>query len=264
MMTMKTANELPNKPAAGFISGGVSRCVLLAMVAGLTLTATGCYKSDFEAAKKEAEEAKALVEKTKKDSEAAVAAARQQAEQMVAQVRNQMSRGRVQYFVDGQDAGYDEVAFDQSRGVFVRNGSRVRGSTAVQFQMGRLADQNLSVVRDNGKPNFTGAIRNSRPDGEWMWFDSDGKPYKRETWADGKLQKVEDVTVARDGKQTFKAADRRAWATDTRGVFANFPELIRDTSAPAAAPKPPAGSGSAASGAAKTPGSGTTPRGTGR
>lgn len=245
-------------PGISALRTSASRGLLLAIVAGLTLGLTGCYKSDFEAAKKEAEENKALAEKAKKDADAAIAAGRQQADQMVAQVRNQMSRGRVQYFIDGQEVGYDEIAFDGTRGVFVRNGSRVRGSTAVQFQMGKLADQTLTVVRDNGKPNVTGSIRNSRPDGEWLWYDADGKPYKRETWVDGKLSKVEDVTVARDGKQTFKAADRKAWIADTKSVFVNFPELIRDTaSAAPTPPKPPAG-GTPAGGAG-----GSRPAGTG-
>lgn len=240
--------------------------VAMTSLAGLSLM-TGCYKSDYEAAKAGKEEA----EKKVKDLEGQIAQVQNTAKAQIAEAQAQaqrMSTGNLVTLVNGEAIGTDGVRF--ANGQFVRHGERVRATKGVVnsrviFQDGRLADQTLTLVRDNGKRNLVGAIRNSRPDGEWVWFDADDKPYKRENWKDGRLETVEDVSVAKDGKLTGRrvaAADRTAWIRATAPVFVNLPELIRDTSippAPVPEAKPPAGG---TSGAKPTTPSGTNRPGT--
>jgi hypothetical protein len=232
---------------------GLTARLSAAALAAVLFTSGGCYKSDYEAAQAAREEAERRAkeleaELTRVRSEASSNASRATtAEQQVAAMRS----GALATIVAGQEIGRDAIRWDGTR--FVRDGERVRITNGVvnsriRFTNGQLADQTITVLRDNGKPNFTGAIRNSRPDGPWLWHDSEGTPFKREIWKDGRLESVEDVTVARDGTITGRrvsSADRAAWVRLTAPVFINLPELIRDTSTPPAAPPtPPAGSGS--------------------
>lgn len=222
-------------------------------LAAVLLTAGGCYKSAYEEAQAAREEA----ERRAKELEAELTRVRTEASSNASRATTAeqqavaMRAGALATIVAGQEIGRDAIRWDGTR--FVRDGERVRTTSGVvnsriRYTNGQLADQTLTVLRDNGKPNFTGAIRNSRPDGPWLWHDSEGTPFKREIWRDGRLESVEDVTVARDGTisgRRVSAADRAAWVRLTAPVFINLPELIRDTSPPPAAPPtPPAGSGS--------------------
>lgn len=226
---------------------GLTATLGLVALVGVVLTVGGCYKSDYEAAEAAREAAERRVkeleaELTRVRAEATSNASRAAAaEQQAAAMR----AGSLVTLVAGQEIGRDAIRWDGTR--FVRDGDRVRITNGVlnsriRFTNGQLADQTITVFRDNGKPNFTGAIRNSRPDGPWLWHDAEGVPFKREIWRDGRLESVEDVTVGRDGTITGRrvsAADRAAWVRLTAPVFANLPELIRDTSPPPPSPAAP-------------------------
>jgi hypothetical protein len=232
-----------------------SRLTTFAAVLALSacLPMAGCYKSQFEEEKKKAEESGAKVAELEKKlatltSEANDAKSR--ASSAEAAISNLRTNGvNLVTLVNGQPVGTDQVRLS-TNGQFLRHGNRVRSQSVIRFEDGRLADQVVTVNRDDGKPNFTGAVKNSRPDGEWIWHDRQGRPATKEIWANGKIEKVQAGTVARDGKVTWRdmnKADRDKWFRDTAPIFVNLPELIRETAVAATvttpAPTPaPAGS----------------------
>lgn len=159
---------------------------LAAILAFTSLTLPGCYKGEAEAQKTRADDLqKQLDEANGKLSSAnkEVAAFRGPASKFEA-----MSRGgmKLAVIVNGQRIGYDEVKLTDS-GELVRNGLRQRSSSSVRFIDGKLADQMLVVNRESGKKLVEGNVRGSRPDGDWLWYDRDGKPAFKEVWKDGKL-----------------------------------------------------------------------------
>ena len=209
----------------------------LCLAAGSILP--GCYKTEMETQKARADKAegdlKAVTEqvaamKTSLDAEKARA--------------SQAKRGQLVTIINGQQAGFDEIAMTQP-GQFVREGVRQRPGSKVMFTAGKIADQQLVVLRDNGKPNFQGNTRNSRPDGEWIWFDPKGVAANKEVWKDGKLAQVFNATSVRGDVVTWKErtkAERDAWFKGTAAVFSNLPELVRELDA---APAPAAGAAKA-------------------
>ena len=227
----------------------------LCLAAGSILS--GCYKTEMETQKARADKAegdlKAVTEQvaaTKSNLDAERARA------------NQAKRGQLVTIVNGQQAGYDEIAMTQP-GQFVREGVRQRPGSKVMFTGGRIADQQLVVLRDNGKPNFQGNTRNSRPDGEWIWFDPKGMAANKEVWKDGKLAQVFNATAVKGDAVTWKERtkiEKEAWFKERAAVFNNLPELVRELDANPA-PTSAAGRADATkSGAAA--GTGTAPAGT--
>jgi len=214
----------------------------LILTAGLcaALTLPGCYKTEMETQKTRADkaegDAKANAEK--------LAKAATDLEQAKAQL-NQMRRGTLITLVNGQQAGTDEIIMTQP-GVFVRSGSRQRVGSKVTFDNGRIADQQLTVQRETGKTNFTGSVRSSRPDGEWLWYDPKGVPAVKEVWKEGKLAQVFNAASVRGETVTWKElskADREKWFRSTANIFSNLPELVRELDvapAPAVPAKPDA------------------------
>ncbi len=181
----------------------------------------GCYKSEMETQKARADAA----EKKSAELEAQLATTKQQADSLraPAQKFQAMSQGaKLGVYVNNQKVGTDELRWDDTRGEFVRNGARVRSTSLVRFENGKLSDQMLKVGRESGKPLVEGMIKNSRPEGDWIWYNAEGKPVFKEVWKDGKLDGLFSATISK----------------------------------PKAAPKPKAGAKPA------TPGTTTTPAGT--
>ena len=231
-----------------------SRRLSLSVVSFGLLAATvlpGCYKTEMETQKARADKAegdlaalKEQLTKSKSDLDTAKA-----------QI-NQFRSGQLVTLVNGQPLGTDQISMTQP-GVFVRNGTRQRPGSKVNFDNGRIADQQLVTLRDNGKPNFQGNVKNSRPDGDWLWYDPKGVPATKEVWKDGKLAQVFKATSVKGDAVTWKEsskAERESWFKSTAVVFNNLPELIRELdAAPAPAPKDPKADPKATDPKAKTP-----------
>lgn len=220
----------------------------------------GCYKGQMEAEKVRADAAEAKA----RELEAQVQAAKAAGEQVRQQFEQLKAGGALVTIVGGQVDGRDQIRFVPERNEFVRHGTRVRKTSVVRYENGALADQRLTVTREDGKPNFEGDIRAQRPEGEWIWYSKDGKPATKEIWQAGRLTDVQNASIARDGKVTWKSvskAERDAWARTTAPVFMNLPELIRDTTPPTppAPPAPPTGTGAKAPAG---PGAPVAPKGT--
>ncbi|MBX9736816.1 MAG: hypothetical protein K2X32_07810, partial [Phycisphaerales bacterium] len=146
----------------------------------------GCYKSEMETQKARADAA----EKKSAELEAQLATTKQQADSLraPAQKFQAMSQGtKLGVYVNNQKVGTDELRWDDTRGEFVRNGARVRSTSLVRFDNGKLSDQMLKVGRESGKPLVEGMVKNSRPEGDWIWYNAEGKPVFKEVWKDGKL-----------------------------------------------------------------------------
>lgn len=203
----------------------------VALLAAAGLALPGCYKAEAEANKTKASQLEsenktlqAELDRVKTDYQTVMRRA-QNAETM-------LNSAVLVTMVDGQEVGRDTIKFDGSK--FVRSGPRTRSNGTVNFENGRVADGPLAVNRDSGKVWFKGQTRNSRPDGEWVWYDRDGKEQTKEVWTDGKLAELHRASVAKNGKVTWTKlgkADRDAWAKTTANTFINLPELVRDTSA---------------------------------
>ena len=221
----------------------VERMESLARVAALLLCAagaaslSGCNKAELEAQKTRADASDQKVKQLEADlgkSKTDLAAAMTRAQQAESQLNVMRSGAVLVTMIDGKIDGRDTIRWDGTQ--FVRHGDRVRSNGVVKFDSGRVADQTMLINRESGKPWFTGATKNSRPDGEWIWFDKDGKPQTKEVWADGTLTDVQRASISREGKVTWaklSKADRDAWAKSTSGTFVNLPELVRNTAAPA-------------------------------
>jgi hypothetical protein len=208
-----------------------------------TLLAGGCYKSDFEREKKQREEGDAKIA----DLTTQLATARQQAEAANAKLNqfggiiNARARGplKLATIANGTVDGTDEIEFDPSLGAFVRNGVRQRQTSAVKYERGRIADQVITISRSNGKPYITGATKGGSPDGEWLWYNADGKETNKEVWKEGKLVELWKATGVKDGKPSWtqqSKGERDSWFASKANLFMNFPELTR---ALGAAPTPP-------------------------
>jgi len=224
----------PNSPRSTFrprFAGAA--LVLFAAVASMG----GCYKTEADTQKARADKAEAALAETNAKLEASNKKAAD-AQAIVARVQ----RARLVTIIDGKPVGSDEIALTAS-GEFVRSGNRIRPTSTIRYDNGKIADQPLSVTRDNGKLNFTGAVRNSRPEGDWIWFDKDGRPSVKEVWKDGKLSESAHATAikpdpAKGDQVTWKTmarTDRDKWLGTTAVIFANIPELIREAGA---APEP--------------------------
>lgn len=255
-------------PAARVCTPAVSLARLV-ILAGLALGAAslgGCNKAELEKQTTRANNAEDRVktleaENTKLKGDLQTQTSRAQAAE--SRLTSMATSGSVLLtIVDGKVEGRDGIRYDAGQQVFVRHGSRERSNGTVRFESGRLADGPFTMNRDNGKVWFTGAVKNSRPDGEWIWNDRDGKPENRETWKDGKLVEVARASVAKDGKVTWSKgskADRDAWVRRTQSTFMNLPELVRDTSASSSTATTDASGGDAAA-KPKTGGTKATPK----
>lgn len=207
--------------------------VAATLIGAAALALPGCYKAEAEANRTKAEQfesenktLKAELDRVKTDYQTVMRRA-QGAE-------SQLNNAVLVTMVDGQEIGRDTIKWDGAR--FVRSGPRTRSNGTVNFEAGRVADGPLAVNRDSGKIWFKGQTRNSRPDGEWVWFDRDGKEQTKEVWTDGKLAELHRASIAKNGKVTWAKlgkADRDAWFKTTANTFVNLPELVRDTAAPA-------------------------------
>ncbi len=202
---------------------------LAAFVTAAVLLAplSGCYKSDWESEKAKSADLQkqldAAIEKDKKTSSELRAAT------------DLVTRARSSYlatYVDGKEVGRDTIAMT-AQGFFVKNGARIRGGTQINYANGALVDGPFVLKRDSApdKVYVSGSVKGNRADGEWMWYNNDGKPAHKEVYAAGKLTSVEAATVAKDGKVTWKKLDKGA--TDSflkarQGVFMMYPELVRD------------------------------------
>lgn len=225
-----------------------SRVFVLALVAGSVATFGGCYKSQMEAEKGRADAAEAKAKELEAKVATAEGAARQ-AQQQLQSLQQAGTQGMLVTLVNGQEVGRDAIR-SVGPGRFVRNGERWRPTSAVQFVNGVLADQVMKVNRDNGKPNFEGAVKNSRPDGDWIWYDREGRPSTKEVWKDGKLAETHTNTSRDPAKPTWRAqsrADRDTWFRNSQAVFASLPELIREL-----APAPAGPTGGSADGSKST------------
>jgi outer membrane murein-binding lipoprotein Lpp len=157
-----------------------TRSALLAAFLSASLVLPGCYKAEAEKEKTRANTAEeklkgleAELSKAKSDIQAAA----MRAQQAEAQFRTISSGATLVTMVDGQPIGTDTIRFNGSS--FVRHGERRRSNGSVQFDNGRLADGAFTMNRDNGKKWFEGAVRMSRPEGEWIWYDRADKVQAR-------------------------------------------------------------------------------------
>lgn len=187
-------------------------------------------KSEFEKEKARADAAEARAKEL--ETRASQAETRAASLQAKASQIDQLSQGgaNLELFVNGQATGRDGIRL-VGAGRFVRHGLRERTTSRIAYSNGQIADQVFTLNRENGSKMVEGTVKNSRCDGEWSWFNRDGKKTHRETYKDGKLVTVETVTVARDGKETFRklgTADATKFFNDRTATFANFPELIRE------------------------------------
>lgn len=219
-------------------SASMKTAVMTALLcAGLAMP--GCYKAEAEAQKTRANQAEERIKSLEAElntAKSGAQAAAGKAQQAEATLRSMATGAVLVTMVDGQPIGTDTIRFNGSS--FVRHGERRRGNGSVQFDNGKVADGPMTANRDNGKKWFEGAVKNSRPDGEWIWYDRDGKASTRETWRDGKLADVSKGSTGKDGQTSWTKmtkADRDAWIRSTANTFINLPEFIRDTSSATAA-----------------------------
>ncbi|CAN5755306.1 hypothetical protein BH11PLA1_BH11PLA1_08270 [soil metagenome] len=211
----------------------VSAASLLACAGMLALG--GCYKAEADTQKARADKAEAdLAAATTRMTDL-----NKQAEGMriPAMKFQQMANGaRLGVYVNNAKVGTDELKWDETRGEFVRSGARVRSTSNVRFENGRLADQIMRVGRESGKPLVEGQVKNSRPDGDWIWYDTEGRPAFKETWKDGKLDALYSGSVS-------KAATKPATTSTKKPTAGAKTPAKPGTTAPAGtgATPPPAG-----------------------
>lgn len=202
----------------------------LALLTGLS----GCYKKEFEAEKAKAEDAtKQIADLSAKL--ASMQAQVTQATQAVNTLNGLRSQGGFMETFGWQNGtltrqGRENVRLNE-QGVFVRHGDRARENGNLRFANGTLADQNFILNRSGTAAKYVeGTVRGSKADGEWMWYDRNGKLSNVETWKEGKLAQVDSVAVDKAGKQTRKKLgpnDTKKWYNDRVAVFQMIPELLR-------------------------------------
>lgn len=195
------------------------------VTAAILLTSlTGCYKSDWEAEQKKSAALQGELDKVKSDLAKANAEARKATDD-IARLRTGTSLVTI---VDGKRVQDGIVLTNE--GFFVKNGPRVRGVNSVNYSMGALADGPIALKRERhpDKPYITGSVKGNRADGEWVWYDTNGKPTNRQVFTNGKQTSVEAATVAKDGKVTWKKLDKSAsdkFFNARKDVFASIPEF---------------------------------------
>jgi hypothetical protein len=180
-----------------------SRAIAIASLATLLTLSGGCYKSAMETEKARADAA----ETKATELESKVASLTKQVETMrvPAMKFDNISRGaKLAVYVDGQKIGEEQLRFDETKGEFVRNGTRSRSTSILRYENGKLSDQMMKVTRENGTMMVEGAIRNSRPDGDWIFYSAEGKPSIKETWKDGKLEGLFSASITKPKTTTTK------------------------------------------------------------
>lgn len=215
--------------------------------AACVLLLPGCYKAQYETEQSRAndlEKKSADLQKQLEQAQRDFATATARTQALETQLSGIRSGGTLVGFIDGKPAGTESIRWDGTQ--WVRHGDCTRPGGVVKFENGRLADQTLFINQPGGrgKPWYTGAVKFGKPDGDWIWFDADGRPQMRETWAAGRLVEVSRASTAK-GPLTWgklSAKDREAWVKSTAAAMHNLPELLRDTSVP---PPPPASTPSA-------------------
>lgn len=173
-----------------------TRALAIASLSSLLLLSGGCYKSAMEAEKARADTAEAKAA----ELESKLASVNKQVESMrvPAMKFDNISRGaKLAVYVDGQKIGEEQLRFDETKGEFVRNGTRSRSTSILRYENGKLSDQMMKVTRENGTMMVEGAIRNSRPDGDWIFYSAEGKPSIKETWKDGKLEGLFSASITK-------------------------------------------------------------------
>lgn len=225
------------------------------VVGSLTLASlSGCYKADMEKAQAQAKELQTQLDAEKAKVSAAEEKARRA--EVAVNTLNALRQGNAVVMTygwqNGQWAvqGQDNFRYTE-QGQFVRHGARVRETGRISFNNGMLADQTFTINRAGTQTKYVeGTVKGGKADGEWMWYDRNGKLTNVETWREGTLDKVESVATDKAGKQTRKklgTADTKKWYNDRVAVFVNIPELLRN------APGTAAPSATSAGGAATAP-----------
>ncbi len=223
-----------------------SRIASLVLSAALALSVLpGCYKSEMEAQKTRADAA----EKKAAELESQLATTKQQADtlRVPAQKFQAMSQNaKLGVYVNNQKIGTEELRWDETRGEFVRNGARVRSTSVVRFDNGKLADQMLKVGRESGKPLVEGMVKNSRPEGDWIWYNAEGRPTFKEVWKDGKLDGLYSATISKPKaapkpKTPARPAAGATPGTTTRPAGATTPNAATPGATPAGTTAVPAG-----------------------
>jgi len=215
------------------------KSALLTVVVCAGLAMPGCYKAEAEAQKTRANQADERIKSLEAElntAKGSAQAAMSKSQQAEATLRSMATGAVLVTLVNGQPVGTDTIRFNGSS--FVRHGERRRSNGSVQFDNGKVADGPMTANRDSGKKWFEGAVKNSRPDGEWVWYDRDGKATTRETWRDGRLAEVSKGSAGKAGQTAWtkmSKVERDAWARTTANTFINLPEFLRDTSAGTAA-----------------------------
>lgn len=190
-----------------------------------TLTAGGCYKSDWEKEQTKSAELQKQLDTAQKELTATKALAAQSG-----QVVDQLLKGAtLASFVDGKRVD-DGIVLNQQMGVFVKHGLRIRGANQVSYTKGMLTDGPFNLKREAApdKPYINGSVKGNKADGEWTWYDTAGKVTNKQVFADGKQVSVEAATVAKDGKVTWKKLDKTAadkFFDARKNVFVNIPEF---------------------------------------
>lgn len=201
------------------------------------LLLAGCYKSQYESEKTRADGLQRRAEDAEKQanqSRSELASTQARVQELESQLSSMRAGGALVAFIDGKPAVQDAIRWDGSR--WVRHGDSIRAGGTVRFENGHLADQTLFINHPRGgKPWYTGAVKLGKPDGDWIWFDDNGRP----PTAKGPL------TWTRLGEK-----DRAAWVRTSSLSLADLPELARDTAPP---PATPAASAKPAGGEAKKP-----------
>ena len=222
----------------------MNKTIPLAFVLAAGTVLSGCYKSEFEAEKAKNTEAEAKIANLEKDLAAARAEATTAKQRISSDplIRASANGLKLATYVNGVKEGTDDLGVNP-QGELVRNGFRTRESSSIRYEMGRIADQTITITSSaTKKPYITGAVKNSAPEGDWLWYNSDGKPANKEVWKDGKLIELYSAGAAgKDGQPTWKKmsnAERDDWFKRKTPIFMNFPELNRQlgTAPPPAAP----------------------------
>ncbi len=218
------------------------------------LLLAGCYKSQYESEKTRADGLQRRAEDAEKQanqSRSELASTQARVQELESQLSSMRAGGALVAFIDGKPTVQDAIRWDGSR--WVRHGDCIRAGGTVRFENGHLADQTLFINHPRGgKPWYTGAVKLGKPDGDWIWFDDNGRPNMRERWEAGRLVEVSKATTAK-GPLTWTRLgekDRAAWVRTSSLSLADLPELARDT---APTPATPAASAKPAGGEAKKP-----------
>lgn len=228
------------------------RRLAAASLVALALVLPGCYKSQYEAAKTQANDLDKKLKDTQTQldqTKSELASAQGRVQQLETQLSGLRAGGTLVGFIDGKPTIREAIRWDGTQ--WVRHGDSTRGDRTIKFENGRLADQVLFVNQAGGRPWYTGAVKYGKPDGEWIWFDSAGKPHMRETWTGGRLVEVARASTAKGPLSWNKlgSKDRDAWVKTSTAALLDLPELVRDTTPPTP-PTPPATSAPAAKPAA--------------